>query len=171
MPALLHDPELFHAKLDSLRNSGGKAQNAAERAWSIILELAGRKDFPQWLRNKLTAKGEARIDKAGKFDLGDGYRLIFVRKHGYFIFLFLGTHDECDTWISNHHGINPAPDECELVPAPDEEPSDSCCDLEIKEARRLQNEQEKPLHEVYDQETLREIFPGICGYREDRDPS
>jgi hypothetical protein len=162
MPALLHDPELLHAKLDSLRKSGGKAQNAAERAWSIILELAGRKDVPQWLRNKLTPKGEARIDKSGKFDLGDGYRLIFVRKHG--CFLFLGSHDECDTWINNHHGITPDPEKCELVPVPDEEPSDSCCDLEIKEARRLHNEQEKPLHEIYDQETLREVFPGICGY-------
>lgn len=164
MAALLHDPEQLRAKLNFLRKSGGKAEDAAERAWSIILELAGRMDFPQWLRNKLTAKGEARIEKSGKFALGDGYRLIFVRKHGYFIFLFLGTHDECDTWIRNHHGISPDPEKGELVSALKEETADSSRDLEIMEARRLQNEQERPLHEIYDQKTLRELFPGICGH-------
>lgn len=167
MAALLHNPEQLRAKQDFLKKSGGKAQNAADRAWSIILELAGRKDFPQWLRNKLTAKGEARIDKSGKFDLGDGYRLIFVHKQGYFIFLFLGSHDECDTWIHNHHGKTPDPEECELVPAPNAETADSFRDLETKEARRLHNEQERPLHEIYDQKTLRELFPGICGHKKE----
>jgi len=167
MAALLHNPEQLRAKLNFLKKSGGKAGDAAERAWSIILELAGRKDFPQWLRNKLTKKGEARIDKSGKFDLGDGYRLLFVRKHGSFIFLFLGTHDECDTWISNHHGISPDPKQCELIPARKEETTDSSRDLEIKEARRLHNEQERPLHEIYDQKTLRELFPGICGHKKE----
>ena len=170
MPALLHDPELFHAKLDSLRNSGGKAQNAAERAWSIILELAGRKDFPHWLRNKLTPKGEARIDNSGKFDLGDGYRLIFVRKYGSFIFLFLGSHDDCDTWIHNNQGLRPDPDRCELVSVPEEESPPAKPDPQ-REVIESNEPSEKPLHEIYDQDTLRDIFPGICGYREDRDPS
>lgn len=162
MPALLHDPELLHAKLDSLRNSGGKAQNAAERAWSIILELAGRKDFPHWLRNKLTPKGEARIDNSGKFDLGDGYRLIFVRKCDSFIFLFLGSHNDCDTWIHNNQKLRPDPDRCELVSIPEEEASPTKPDPQ-REAIESDDPTEKPLHEIYDQETLREVFPGICG--------
>jgi len=169
MSALLHDPELFHDKLDSLRKFGGKAEDAAERAWSIIQELANRRHLTQRLRNKLTPRGEARIEKAGKFDLGDGYRLIFVRKQGYFIFLFLGSHDECDTWIHNHRGLRLDPDRCELIAPSREEMPPAHPDPETE--LEPDEDTERPLHEIYDQETLREIFPGICGYREDQDPS
>jgi hypothetical protein len=57
MPVLLHDPKLFHAKLDSLRKAGGRAEDAPERARSIIRVLADRRQLTRRLHNKLTPQG------------------------------------------------------------------------------------------------------------------
>jgi hypothetical protein len=60
----------------------------------------------------------------------------------------------------NNRGIEPEPDQLEVIhsPAHQEEPE------EAEELREQAHEpdDDRPLHEFIDQQTLREIFPGLC---------
>jgi hypothetical protein len=163
MPAYIYVPDRFHKKLHKMTQAGGKAQDAADQAWNIIHLVAAEEQITQWLSSKLTHYGEARLPKGGKFDLGGGYRLVFIKKEGRFIFIYLGAHDECDTWIMNNRGIDPDLYQAEVVhcPVSQEEPEEEEEEEEVKE---LVNEpdDDRPLHEFIDQQTLREIFPGLC---------
>jgi len=160
MPAYMYAPDRFHKKLHKMTQAGGKTQDAADQAWKIIHLVAAEEQITPWLSSKLTHYGEARLQSGGKFDLGGGYRLVFMKKEGRFIFLSLGAHDECDTWVMNNRGIDPDLDLVEVInsPAQQEEPEEAN-DLreQIDDA-----DDERPLHEVIDQQTLREIFPGLC---------
>jgi hypothetical protein len=143
-----------------MTQAGGKAQDAADQAWKIIHLVAVEEQITHWLGSKLTHYGEARLQNGGKFDLGSGYRLVFFRKDGRFIFLYLGAHDECDTWIMNNRGIDPDLDQLEVIHRPDQDKR-----LEEEEELREQAHEpddDRPLHEFIDQQTLREIFPGLC---------
>jgi hypothetical protein len=160
MPAYIYVPDRFHKKLHKMTQAGGKAQDAADQAWNIIHLVAAEEQITQWLSSKLTHYGEARLPKGGKFDLGGGYRLVFIKKEGRFIFIYLGAHDECDTWIMNNRGIEPEPDQLEVIhsPAHQEEPEEA---EELRE-QAIDQDDDRPLHEFIDQQTLREIFPGLC---------
>jgi len=163
MAVFVYDSIRFSKKLQKMTQTGGKAQDAADQAWKIILLVAVSEQINPWLGSKLTRYGEARLHNGGKFDLGSGYRLVFMKKEGRFIFLYLGAHDECDTWIMNNRGIDPDLDRCEIVhsPAPQEEPDQG--DVVRELVNDLDDDQ--PLHKFIDQQTLREIFPGLCQRR------
>jgi hypothetical protein len=160
MSAYIYAPDRFRKKLHKMTQAGGKTQDAADQAWNIIHLVAAEEQITQWLSSKLTHYGEARLQNGSKFDLGSGYRLVFMKKNGRFIFLYLGAHDDCDTWIMNNRGIEPEPDQLEVIHSPThhQEPEGA------EELRDQANEpdDERPLHELIDQQTLREIFSGLC---------
>ena len=160
MPAYIFDPDRFHKKLHRMTQAGGKAKDAADQAWKIIILVAAEEHITPWLGSKLTHYGEARLPKGGKFDLGGGYRLVFMKKDGRFIFLYLGAHDDCDTWIMNNRGIDPDLDQAEVINSPERHENPE----EEEAIREPVNDpdDDRPLHEVIDQQTLREIFPGLC---------
>jgi hypothetical protein len=162
MPALIHNASRFHKKLEAMHKAGGKARDAADQALAIVSELASRKHLTPQAGKKLTRHGEARIESCGKFNLGGGYRLIFVKQDDCFVFLYLGSHDECDTWINNHRGFKPDIKQTESVEVFDDSEPQAEKDLLADEPLASTGE-DTPLHEVIDQQTLREIFPGICG--------
>ncbi len=162
MGAKIYDSVQFYKKLHKLQRIGGKASDAAARALEIIEELAGRSDLSMRLRNKLTSRGDARIEKCSKFDLGSGYRLIYIKKGGWFVFLYLGTHDECDTWINNNTGIRPDINKAEVFVGNKESLCAGKQELNANESLDW-NEMDVPLHQILDQKTLKEIFPGISG--------
>jgi hypothetical protein len=143
-----------------MTQAGGKAQDAADQAWNIIHLVAAEEQITQWLSSKLSHNGEARLQNGGKFDLGSGYRLVFIKKQGRFIFLYLGAHDECDTWIMNNRGVEPDPDQLEVIYCHErqEKPED---EEELREPVKDPDD-DRPLHEFIDQQTLREIFSGLC---------
>ncbi|MFO7875178.1 MAG: hypothetical protein R6U55_01170 [Desulfovermiculus sp.] len=159
MSAYIYAPDRFRKKLHKMTQAGGKSQDAADQAWKIILLVAAEEQITQWLGSKLTHYGEARVQNGGKFDLGSGYRLVFMKKNGRLIFLYLGAHDDCDTWIVNNRGIDPDPDQLEVIHSPAQQE-----ELEDGEEREptSDHDDERPLHELIDQQTLREIFPGLC---------
>jgi hypothetical protein len=160
MSAYIYAPDRFRKKLDKMTQAGGKAQDAADQAWNIIHLVAAEEQITQWLSSKLTHYGEARLQNGSKFDLGSGYRLVFMKKNGRFIFLYLGAHDDCDTWIMNNRGIEPEPDQLEVIhsPAHHQEPEGA---EELGEQAH-EPDDDRPLHEFIDQQTLRELFPGLC---------
>ena len=160
MSAYIYAPDRFRKKLHRMSQAGGKARDAADQAWKIIHLVAAEEQITQWLSSKLTHYGEARLQNGSKFDLGSGYRLVFMKKNGRFIFLYLGGHDDCDTWIMNNRSIDPDLDQTEVIKSPAQQ--EELEDGEEEREPTSDHDDERPLHELIDQQTLREIFPGLC---------
>jgi hypothetical protein len=87
--------------LHILHRAGGHAALAAERAENIIATLTSSHAMPEQV-NKLTTRGERRIDGCKKYDLGGGYRLVYVKEADHYVFLCVATHDDCDRWLTNN---------------------------------------------------------------------
>jgi hypothetical protein len=149
-------------QLKALRKEGGRAGLIADHAESVIkkLALAEEVDLKQLVR--LTKRGEARIKSSMKFDLLHGYRLIALRQGHDLVFVYVGSHDECDRWLKNNSGLRSVPqrscDETESLevivpPAPVEE----------EEPESDVDAYEDYLSAVLDEKTLRKVFRGLTG--------
>ncbi|MFO8031687.1 MAG: hypothetical protein R6U22_04015 [Desulfohalobiaceae bacterium] len=77
------------------------------------------------------------------------------------MFLYLGTHDECDTWVNNNKGLEPDMNQGQVMHSQSLFSEASVSTLDAEEPI-YELEQDRPLHEILDQKTLREIFQGIC---------
>lgn len=102
--ALIVRTERFDRCQEQLRKGDARAASAARNAEEIIASLIEDGGGMANVANKLTWHGEARLEKGLKFDLGAGYRLISARHGRIMLFLFSGTHDECDRWLENNRG-------------------------------------------------------------------
>lgn len=97
--------ERFDRCLQNLRQHGGDAAIAAERAELLIREIAqgGSSNLEQrWKTNN----GEARIDGCRKFYIGRRYRLICIKEDQQILLLLAGTHDDCDRWLESNRGAS-----------------------------------------------------------------
>ena len=54
---------------------------------------------------RFTRRGEYRIKYCGKYELGCGHRLVFIRRNGHIVFLYVGSHDDCFRWIERNRGL------------------------------------------------------------------
>ncbi|WP_031385865.1 hypothetical protein [Desulfonatronum thiodismutans] len=169
MAVIIVDPAQFSKKTAKMLKSGGKAGGAARQAQAIIQDLADSGRLDPNIARKLTSNGEARMENCWKFNLAGGHRLVLTKHEGDFAFLFLGTHDETDTWIKNNSGIKLDISGGEIVPgaasglndhrgAPDE----SDMPTTLVPASDDDDYYDRPLHEFIDQNMLREIFRGLC---------
>ncbi len=158
--ALIFNSVHFAKKLHKLKKAGGKAEDAADQAWEIMAKVAARERLTPQIRSKLTPRGEARIQGCRKFDLGGGYRLLYFKKNGHVVFLFVGAHDECDTWVMNNRDIDPDLDQAEIVKCPENRGAPEGKEVSADSAKVMDDD--RPLHEFIDQQTLREIFSGLC---------
>ena len=165
MSAIIYDPDQFYKRLEKMEKAGGKKAIVARQTRHIVRNLADKNHLDHEVRTKLSQDGEARIKNCIKFQLADGHRMVAVKEKDWFIFLFVGTHDEADNWVKNNMNIRPDPLQGEIVPSgfvlnKQEEP-EQAGELEEKGPASI-HDLHVPLHEVLDQKTLREIFPGIC---------
>lgn len=163
MAAIIHDPEQFARKLETLSRAGGKGEIAARQARELMRKLADSDLLDAALRKKLTRNGEARKENCWKFQLVSGYRLIFTQRDGAFVLLFLGTHDETDNWFKNNAGLKL--DELSLdksAAVPCSQGAEDHVEESGTMLQAVKDDYEKPLHEILDQKTLREIFWGLC---------
>jgi len=153
------DPKFIKA-LNELRKQGGMSLVAAKKADGLIerLSLKGRecsKDV-----GRLTRRGELRIRNCKKYDLGNGYRLICLRKASRLFVLFVGTHDECGRWLDRNKGLEYEPTDISqrdiiTVLSPPEPPT------QLK-ATVYEDEYEERLRSQTDDKMLRRIFSGLC---------
>ncbi len=153
----------FARQLKRLYRVGGLAKAAAEHAEVIIQQwVCGEVTSPRQLARS-TLYGEGRIKDCRKYDLVDAYRLLTVMAEDHLIFLFVGTHDECDQWIRHNTGWVPEgrkrgdrilPVQNAILRTADE-------DLEPKEDETAED---YLLREI-DERDLRIVFSGICRSR------
>ena len=103
--SIYHDPK-FDDCLDMLREKGGTALIAVKKAEELINRILVKGREHSISIRKQTKNGEFRIKHCIKYDLGNGYRLVCVKKGARLAFLFIGTHDDCDRWIKRKKGLN-----------------------------------------------------------------
>ena len=161
MAVFVHRETQFNKLLDNLRRAGGRGTLAAARAEEIMERLAAGTDLSPSQVRKLTRHGEGRLEGCRKFDLGAGYRLIYLRKGEHIVFSYIGTHDDCDLWIKNNRGLEPEMD-AETDPFPAEKENEGS----VEDKRRdidLEPDYDDLLMAKIDDRLLRRIFRGLCG--------
>jgi len=95
---------LFKRNLKDLHQKGGTAAMAAGKAEALIRQLSGVNERDLRKQFRFTRHGEYRIQYCGKYDLGCGYRLAFIRRGSLLALLYLGSHDDCFRWIARNRG-------------------------------------------------------------------
>ena len=89
-----------------LRGTGTTGLLLAEKAETIIARLKSGEAWSTCRRiAPRTANGEKRIRKCVKYDLGWGFRLITLLRNDVLYICYLGTHDECDRWLSENRRV------------------------------------------------------------------
>ena len=161
MAVVIHrDPQL-HKCLTKLRRAGGRALLAAEQVETILVRLASHEGrYPEAV-HKRTRHGEARIEKCKKFDLVGGYRLVYIHEAQQYYFLFAGTHDDCDHWLTHHRDLTlempGAPTTAGATPMAAETPAAEHAvppgDLDYDDI----------ILKDIDEKILRRVFCGLCG--------
>jgi hypothetical protein len=159
----IHRKSHFTKYLHKLRRAGGRSAAAAERAEAIMVTLASAPRIPEQV-HRLTKFGERRIDGCQKYDLGAGYRLVYVKDEEHYVFLFVGTHDDCDRWLTNNKDLH----DLQL----DRLEADAGCFSEPTAVRDSgapspeaddEMDYDDILMQKIDEQTLRRIFHGLCG--------
>ena len=150
----VHRTDRFDRSLEKLRQDGGEAAMAADKAELLIREIAqGRSSSLE--RRWKTNNGEARIDGCRKFYIGRRYRLVCVKEDKQILLLLAGTHDDCDRWLERNRGASFG-----MEPMPTTIPSapESAMSFAV-----VDGVQEVEIHEEVSQRELRLIFRGLCG--------
>lgn len=152
------DPNL-RKRLTELRKQGGVSSFAAKKADDLISRLLLRGRNCSHEIGKLTKNGEFRIRQCKKYDLGNGFRLICLRQGHHFIFLSIGTHEECHRWLERNKGLRYEIDEGYqdvFITRDIPEPS-----VPVKEVDPADAYEDQLLQSI-DDKMLRKIFCGIC---------
>ena len=97
------EKQLISKQLIDLQGRGGKYQKAAKSVRSIIggMELNGMDPFHGL---KMTNHGESRIAKCIKYDIEGFCRLITIKDKGIHALVYVGDHNECESWLNSNKG-------------------------------------------------------------------
>ncbi len=158
MLEILHIHPKVEKNLEQMKTLDNAPKIAAKRAEAIIDALKNGTIMAR--AGRLSKNKDARVKKLFKYDLGKGYRLISLKDKSSLYILFVGSHDQCDTWLETNRKGKPHQTEVPMV-----------C-YEIKQKKRRQNSVAPlsfpdPEEDLCDrmppvsQKDLREVFSGL----------
>lgn len=159
MVLTVHRDRAFDERIRQFYHDGGTALAAAKKAEEIIRRIIddGRRSGLSFGRR--TRKGELRIKHCVKYDLGNGYRMVCLKKERRFIALYIGTHDECCRWIARNkdlvYDISRAT--CETIAT-----KEPVAPVDTEEEDPVAAYERELLGKI-DDRILRKIFRGLCG--------
>ena len=143
--------------LAAMENLEKSPSIAAKRARMIIQSLV--KGIQPSHAGRLSGKKDARIDNLFKFDLGSGYRLVCIKEKYCFHILYVGSHDNCDTWLDTNRRKKPHKTEiCRKVYCVESSETDPAMEECVNET--INDHFQVP---DVSQEDLKKIFRGIMG--------
>jgi hypothetical protein len=158
----IHRKSHFTKYLHKLRRAGGRSALAAAQAEAIMATLVSAPSMTEPV-HRLTKFGERRIYGCQKYDLGVGYRLVYVNEEEHTVFLFVGTHDDCDRWLKNNTylrnlQLDKLEDDARCVSKP-MVGSDTVTPLSEADGEL---DYDDILMQEIDEQTLRRVFHGLC---------
>ena len=156
-PLEIHQTRRFAKRLAAMAKEGKNERIVAERAQRIIADLQTN-PLHEEAECKRTRHGELRLDDCRKYDLSCGFRLIALKRERRLIFIYIGSHDDCQRWIENNRDHQ---DEIESTPIPATEPEDRPRSDGNTPAEPEADEYEERLMAKIDDRLLREIFAGL----------
>jgi hypothetical protein len=156
----VHYTPKFIENIEALRRQGGKSLTIAKKADRLIKEIVARGRNELLEVGRLTKRGELRIKRCRKYDLGDGYRLICLKEGKHLILLYVGTHDECSRWLERNKGLRYKIDDVKGTIVETREVE--VVALAHTEERDPAYEYEEQLMGKIDDKILRKIFYGLC---------
>lgn len=149
-------------QLSRLRAEGGRSLEIANKFERLIgrVQVGDRRDLDEI--GCMTRNGEYRAADCGKYDLGSGYRVVYLVNGDRLAFLYLGDHGECFRWIerTSDLGYSFRPEDGIKV-AEYTDRQEYGLPEDVQEARRMGQEYEDSLMRTLDDTTLRKIFRGI----------
>jgi len=96
-------------RIDRLKKNGKAGHQLARKVTGIIESLtSGTVNRHRDAVGSYTKYGENRIKNCHKYDLGCGYRLITLQRGSKVYIPFLGSHDDCQRWLSNNSRMKDA---------------------------------------------------------------
>jgi mRNA-degrading endonuclease YafQ of YafQ-DinJ toxin-antitoxin module len=157
----VHYHSKFEKRLNALKKSEKMAVSAAKKAEEIINNILNHGEFPLSILGKFSRHGEARIKNCIKFDIGKGYRLVGVKNNEHLFLLYIGSHDDCATWIENNRNLTIDEDSRNLV---------TCVTLTADGREHLYNrdtqeeaDYEEMLLQRITEKDLQFVFRGLAG--------
>ena len=152
----IHQTRRFVKLLAVMDKAGKNQRDAAGRAREIVVRLQSD-PLDRAAENKRTRYGELRLDHCRKYDLACGFRLIGLKRKNRLIFVYIGSHDDCQRWIENNRDNL---EEIDSLPVPLDQSMPSPADLALSEpGHRERDEYEEQLMARIDEQTLQEVFP------------
>ena len=96
----------FHQRVASLYKLGGRNRNIFNKVQGLLggIREEGAKAFTRF---SITNHGEGRIKSCVKYDFGMGFRLVTVKRDKIIWVLFVGSHDDADSWLNKNSGWTP----------------------------------------------------------------
>jgi superfamily I DNA/RNA helicase/RNA polymerase-binding transcription factor DksA len=95
--------EVIRKQIRALARRGGGYTRAAERIQKILGSIITGEPDP-FHGIPVTNHGETRVKNCIKYDLAEYCRLITIKDNGVCIFMYAGTHDDCDRWLNGNKG-------------------------------------------------------------------
>lgn len=93
-------------QIQKLYAAGGQPQKAADKCKTLLWDLKNSDDPLDVIQKyPITNHGETRIKHCVKFDLPGYCRLVTIQENGWLVLLFLGTHNEVDSWLEANKGL------------------------------------------------------------------
>jgi|WetSurMetagenome_2_1015567.scaffolds.fasta_scaffold130002_3 hypothetical protein len=155
----VHRTGVFDRNLKDLHQKGGTASIAAAKAEAVMRQVTGINEGDLRKQFRFTRRGEYRIKYCGKYDLGCGYRLVFIRRDGHIVFLYVGSHDDCLRWIERNRRVDYKTDDTtNAIPITRDPSVESKPNLHETEKELDADEYETQLMRRIDEKTLRKIF-------------
>ena len=91
----------FKKALQAMYRAGKNERAAAKRAEKIIADLQADPLHAE-AKCKRTRYGELRLRNFRKYDLACGFRLIGLKRRASLVFVYIGSHDDCQRWLENN---------------------------------------------------------------------
>lgn len=154
----IHQTRRFVKALQSMQRGDKSGRDAAGRAMKIIADLQCDPLHDE-AECKRTKYGELRLQHCRKYDLACGYRLIGLKRQGRLIFVYIGSHDDCQRWIENNRE-NLQEIESEPVLRGKDDSTQRISESQAAEPEI--DEYEEQLMTRIDELVLRDIFSGLC---------
>ena len=155
----IHIHHQVSRQLAAVAECNNRTAIASARAKEIIEIL--KQGVPLSSSGHAKPKTDRRLKNSIKFDLGSGFRLICIRRKAAIHVMFLGDHDCCDTWLTQHGRKKPYKKGTDVFFIRPDAPAPLPAALAGRDERACQ-EEETGLPEI-SQKDLRRVFKGLVG--------